>query len=271
MMRQRMAKRKRTKGRTLEASMEDPCFNLALEHAILELQHTTAYPVSLRFWRDPKAVIIGRGQALQKEVNIEYCRRNNISICRRISGGGAVYHDKGNLNISFFLSNEYVSKFIDLKHLKRFFTDVLYTTLAQVGVTDLEKEGGSNILHNGKKVSGSAGYRKQDTTLYHATLLLSANLSHLKKSLKARSRDRMTITGSRFFPTGNIGNFNTASWKALVKRKLEQIFHLDLVNVPTLEREKHFARKLYEEIYSKRKWLIDKQRELVNPEMLLQT
>jgi lipoate-protein ligase A len=78
-------------GRILEYSFDNLHQNLALEHVILHISEGSSDNTTIRFWKNPPSVILGRSQLLNREVNIEYCKQNNIVIGRRISGGGTVY------------------------------------------------------------------------------------------------------------------------------------------------------------------------------------
>ncbi|MFX0151215.1 MAG: biotin/lipoate A/B protein ligase family protein [Candidatus Hodarchaeota archaeon] len=89
--------------RILSFNSDNIFYNLALELAILLDHSHSPYDLSIRFWRNPKSVVLGRNQSVEDEVDLEYCKKNEITLSRRISGGGTVYHDKGNLNLSFFL------------------------------------------------------------------------------------------------------------------------------------------------------------------------
>ncbi|MEM3571714.1 MAG: hypothetical protein QW589_07300 [Candidatus Bathyarchaeia archaeon] len=89
--------------RLLEIEYSDPYMNLALEEAIFRKLFNGESQATLRFWRNFSAVVIGRFQCISLEVNEEACKRYGIQIVRRITGGGAVYHDEGNLNYSIFL------------------------------------------------------------------------------------------------------------------------------------------------------------------------
>ncbi|MHA2366536.1 MAG: lipoate--protein ligase family protein, partial [Candidatus Hodarchaeales archaeon] len=202
-------------GRKLITNYEDVFFNLALEHAILQLHHTLPYSMTLRIWNNSKSVIIGRNQYINNEINIEYCKKYDITIARRISGGGAVYHDLGNLNISFFLSKKIIPSLSSVKEFTDLFTKIIIASLKAYGLNELEQEGFSNIFYKGKKISGSAGYTSKNWLLHHATLLVSANLTHLNNSLLASSCNPPPKSrGSRFFPTTNLPkSFDVILWR----------------------------------------------------------
>lgn len=247
-------------GRIVTFSSENVNYNLALEQAILELQHLTPYALTIRYWRNPQAVILGRGQDLRSEVQVEFCESHHIPICRRISGGGAVYHDRGNLNISFFLQRKNYSLPPKEENLKVSITNLLIESLKAVGLEDIEREGLTNILYRGKKISGAAEFRRGDLLLHHATLLLSANLEYLNKSLKTRIKHPLNSTKSRFFPTRNVDEFNFKKWKRVLQRRVETHFHIKLKEADLLEEEKAHAQELKEEMYTAKAWIQEKER-----------
>ena len=102
--------------RLLEEHRTNVQRNLAIEEAIARGSAAkTNGKINTRFWRSSSAVVIGRFQCVHKEVNLAYCKENDVTIARRFTGGGAVYHDEGNLNFSICLdqSEPYVCKNIE--------------------------------------------------------------------------------------------------------------------------------------------------------------
>lgn len=251
-------------GRVVTFCTGDVNYNLAVEQAILEVHPTSPYVLTLRYWRNPQSVILGRGQDLQTEVQVDFCERHNIPICRRISGGGAVYQDKGNLNISFFLERKNLPISKTGQDLKIFFTKLLMHSMKAVGFNDIEREGLTNILYQGKKISGAAEFRKGGMVLHHATLLLSANLEYLNKSLKTRTRHPLNSMKSRFFPTRNIHSFKLNEWKRVLQKIVENHFNVKLKDAELLEKEKNHARQLKEKMYTENKWIREKERSLIS-------
>jgi len=219
-------------GRLLSYDTDDLYYNLAIEHAVLYLYIQSDYIYTLRFWKNPKSVVIGRNQDLREEVNEKYCKENEILIGRRISGGGAVFEDNGVLNISFFVPRERIPKPKNRGLISVFFTELLLKSLESIGINNLERDEESNILYKGQKVSGSAGYYRSKWVLHHATLLISANLEHLNHSLKARSRIPSKKGQSRYLPTTNIPAFDVGKWQELVKTNVEEHFNIPLAINP---------------------------------------
>ena len=152
----------------------DPAYNLALEETLLTCG-TEEYFV---LWRNRPTVVIGRHQDALAEIDLEYLNQENVRLVRRMSGGGAVYHDLGNVNYSY-LSSEGIEGFADFS---RFCRPVL-AALSSLGV-QVELSGRNDLTIEGKKISGNAQYRHQNRLLHHGTLLYSTDFSQLSKALK---------------------------------------------------------------------------------------
>lgn len=156
----------------------DPRLNLALEeYALRNFSPDTDY---LLFYINEPSIIIGRNQNTLEEINLEYVKDNNIHVVRRISGGGAVYHDLGNLNFSFITNH-------DIKSLHNFkkFTAPVIKVLATMGV-EAELIGRNDILVDGKKISGTAQFSTGKRMISHGTLLLDTDLSEVTKALNVK-------------------------------------------------------------------------------------
>ena len=151
---------------------ESPLHNLALEHELLG--QADRRPLLL-CWVSGPAVVIGRNQNPWQEVNLDYIDEHDIQLVRRESGGGAVYHDTGNLNCSFIApqAGDAVEKNLLL----------LTRVLHSIGV-QAKYNAHHDITVAGKKVSGSAFRISKGRLLHHATVLVSANLDHLRGSLR---------------------------------------------------------------------------------------
>lgn len=151
----------------------DPYFNLACEQYILDNIDEDVFMI----WRNQKTVVIGKNQNAYAEIDREYADANGISVARRLSGGGAVFHDLGNVNFSFIIPR--VVKEIDFVR----FTAPIIERLKALGA-NAELSGRNDILINGKKVSGNAQCVYNGKVLHHGTLLYSADLSDVSEVLK---------------------------------------------------------------------------------------
>ena len=141
-------------------------------------------------WQNEPSVIVGRFQDIYSEINLEFINNNNIKLARRNSGGGAVYHDLGNLNYSFIIYNK---KIYDFKYFAGFIIDALN----KLGVT-CELSGRNDILFNNKKFSGMAIYKHNNIILCHGTLLYDCDLNIMNKVLSVDNkilRDKLARHG----------------------------------------------------------------------------
>jgi len=152
----------------------DPAFNLALEEYFL--LHRRPLGDVFMLWQNEPTVVIGRYQNAFDEINSEYVEAAGVHLVRRNSGGGAVYHDLGNLNYSFLIDDG-ASEF----HFERFTVPVI-RTLQQLGI-QAENSGRNDIIIAGRKISGNAQYRRDGRLLHHGTILFDANLENLAKAL----------------------------------------------------------------------------------------
>lgn len=162
----------------------DPRVNLAIEEYVL--RHVSTEEPILLFYINEPSVIIGRNQNTLEEIDTDFVRANNIHVVRRLSGGGAVYHDLGNLNFSFMSNGR--------DHLHNFsrFTEPVARALRALGV-DAELRGKSDIYAAGKKISGNAQYATANRMFSHGTLLFD---SHLETLLKALNPRQLEITSN---------------------------------------------------------------------------
>jgi lipoate---protein ligase len=133
------------------------------------------------------SVIIGFNQVVQNEVDIDFCRDHRIKIIRRISGGGAVYHDLGNLNYSFI-----TNRIEDKPALSDEFLTPIVTVLHQLNIPVSVGKRQDLWLPGGFKVSGTASHITKDRELHHGTLLIDTDMNALQESLKAVNKDFST-------------------------------------------------------------------------------
>lgn len=157
----------------------DPRLNLALEEYIA--RHFSVENDYLLFYINEPSIIIGRNQITIEEVNQDYIENNHIQVVRRVSGGGAVYHDLGNLNFSF-ITNHDVTKLHDFKK----FTAPVIEVLKSLGLDDAELIGRNDILAKGKKISGAAQFSTGKRMISHGTLLFNTDLSEVANALTVK-------------------------------------------------------------------------------------
>lgn len=152
----------------------DPYFNLAAEEYVLKNFNDDVFML----WRNDNAIIVGKHQNTLSEINLDYVKEKGIKVVRRISGGGAVFHDLGNLNFTFIRTGE-EGNLVDFKK----FTLPIIEVLQKMGV-NAKFEGRNDLTIEGKKFSGNAEHVWKNRTLHHGTILFSSVISDLTKALK---------------------------------------------------------------------------------------
>ncbi|MFC0189794.1 lipoate--protein ligase [Fictibacillus aquaticus] len=167
-------------------NITDPRINLAIEE--FALKHLDINETYLLFYINEPSIIIGKNQNTIEEINAEYVRDNTIHVVRRLSGGGAVYHDHGNLNFSFITKDDGSSM-----HNFKKFTDPVVKALGKLGV-NAELSGRNDILAEGKKISGNAQFSTKGRMFSHGTLLFDSEIENVVSALKVR-QDKIESKG----------------------------------------------------------------------------
>jgi lipoate---protein ligase len=158
----------------LNLTSTDPFFNLAVDEYLLKSRDEDFLVLGI----NSPSVIIGKHQAPHRETDTRYITSNNIPVIRRISGGGTVFHDHGNLNFSF-ISNSTAGKQVDFRK----YTQPVIKFLATAGA-EVKFEGKNDLKINGLKISGNAEHVWRNRVLHHGTLLFDSQLDIMKKSLR---------------------------------------------------------------------------------------
>ncbi|WP_456265433.1 MULTISPECIES: lipoate--protein ligase [unclassified Bacillus (in: firmicutes)] len=156
----------------------DPMINLAIEEYCLKyLEPEETY---LLFYINQPSIIIGKNQNTIEEINTKYVEDNGIKVVRRLSGGGAVYHDKGNLNFSFITKDDG-----DSFHNFKKFTEPVIKALEKLGVK-AELSGRNDIMADGRKISGNAQFATRGRIFSHGTLLFDSEIEHVVSALNVK-------------------------------------------------------------------------------------
>lgn len=188
----------------IELASTDPAWNLAAEQYVFDsLEHDKSY---FLLWQNDNSIIIGKNQNTAAEINSEYVREKGIQVVRRLSGGGAVYHDLGNLNYTFITDTDSSSR-IDFQR----FCVPMVNALRTFGIK-AELDGRNDIIVEGKKVSGNAQYSYNGRIMHHGTLLFSSDLTVLNKALSV-SPEKIKAKGipSISARVSNLSNFVPSS------------------------------------------------------------
>jgi lipoate-protein ligase A len=163
-----------------------PQFNLALEQYVFDC--LDQFDEIFLLWINEPSIIVGKNQNTIEEINLDYIKENNINVVRRLSGGGAVYHDYGNLNYTIISKNKNTSAF----NFEAFSRPVI-EVLENLGIK-AEFTGRNDIVINGKKFCGNAQYMKRGKVLHHGAILFDTDLDVLGKALKV-SKDKIVSKG----------------------------------------------------------------------------
>ena len=160
----------------LDLTTTDPAFNLAAEQYVFDsLPRDRAY---FMLWQNDNAIIVGKYQNTFAEINEAYVKEHGIRVVRRLSGGGAVYHDLGNLNFTFIADAGTLSTLNFT-----IFCEPVIRTLAKFGVT-AEVNGRNDMTIDGRKFSGNSQYLKQGRIMHHGTILFDSDLSVVSNALQ---------------------------------------------------------------------------------------
>ncbi|MFS0634617.1 lipoate--protein ligase [Mesobacillus foraminis] len=164
----------------------DPRINLAIEeYAVKNLDINETY---LLFYINEPSIIIGKNQNTIEEINTDYVEKNGIHIVRRLSGGGAVYHDLGNLNFSFITKDDG-----DSFHNFRKFTEPVVQALKKIGV-NAELSGRNDLIVEGRKISGNAQFSTRGRMFSHGTLMFNSEIENVVSALKVK-KDKIESKG----------------------------------------------------------------------------
>jgi lipoate-protein ligase A len=162
----------------IQLDIQDVYFNLAAEeYTFFHLDDAEIY---FLIWQNRNAVVVGKHQNPIEEINFNFVESNDVQVARRLSGGGAVYHDLGNLNYSIIAKSEYAQW--DIKNM----AEPIVNALRASGV-DIQLNKRNDLLIDGKKISGSAQYIKGKRLLHHGTLLFQSDLEKLSEALRVRN------------------------------------------------------------------------------------
>ena len=163
----------------IESTSTDPYFNLALEEYVFEKMDTSEQYFML--WQNDNTIVIGKHQNTAEEVNQAFVDAHGIRVARRLSGGGAVYHDKGNLNFTFIVDQDKAPDF----NFQVFVVPVI-KALEKIGV-HAEFTGRNDLTIDGMKFSGNSQYAKHGRLLHHGCIMLDSNLTNVADALKVKA------------------------------------------------------------------------------------
>jgi lipoate-protein ligase A len=225
-----------------QTDSNDPAINLAIEQYLFE--NKKSGDILFYLWQNDNTIVIGRYQNLYEEVNMEFVREHGIKIVRRDTGGGAVYHDLGNLNYSFITDSDHDALAVCISTLCK--------VLERFGI-DYAMEGRNDILVNGFKISGTARYETDGKILYHGTLLINSNLQVIQNALTRSNK----ITDSKTTKSNprKVGNLADFSKEYINVERVKQAFCDELmVQAETVSADNLRVKELAETKYADKKW-----------------
>ncbi|MCW4038772.1 MAG: lipoate--protein ligase family protein [Candidatus Bathyarchaeota archaeon] len=249
--------------RLLNLEYDDSHMNVALEEAIMTCVGSEVAPCTLRFWRNLRAVVIGSFQSSDLEVDLDACETENIPVIRRVSGGGAVYHDEGNLNYSLFLLKSHPLAFKGFQNVFNVVGSVVTEALRALGL-DVEHPSQNTITVGDRKISGLAGAVKHGAILVHGSLLIHSNLSRLSNVLglnrmRSPANDRRAFTRSQKMDVINLEEaldheVSLNDVKGILLTAFEDLFSVKFLPRGLTESEERLLRTLYTAKYRLKKW-----------------
>lgn len=168
--------------RVVDTGIRDGRRQIAFDQALIESRKAGAIPDTIRFLRFPPTALIGRHQSLSREIRVEHCRAHGIGMVRRITGGGAIYFDEGQLGWSLVFHRATLG-ISSLGELARAICEAAAAGLSKLGV-DARYRPRNDIEVDGRKVSGTGGFFDGDTLFYQGTVLVDMDPAKMLAALK---------------------------------------------------------------------------------------
>jgi lipoate-protein ligase A len=241
--------------------LDNPRMSLAVEEAIFRLMLLGKSPPTFWFWRHRNAVIIGKFQVAEEEVNMEIANQYNVQIAKRDTGGGAVYQDLGNLIYSVIVPDHYgISS--DVVRMYELMINPVLLAFKKLGVK-AESPGLNDVEIGGRKVLGSAAGLREGGVLFHATMLIRSNLEMLAKVLKV-PRTKLQDKGVTQV-SHRVGNVYDLTGRDMdeVKRALldgySEYLNFEFYRDELTEREYRLAEYLYNNKYNRPEWVFSRE------------
>ncbi len=167
--------------RIIDTGIRDGRRQIAFDQALIDLHKAGRIPDTIRFLRFPPTALIGRHQALSREVKLDYCRAHKVGVVRRITGGGAIYFDEGQLGWELVFARSTLG-IASLGDLAREICEAAAAGLGKLGVNARYRPR-NDIEVDGRKISGTGGFFDEDTLIYQGTVLVDMNAADMVAAL----------------------------------------------------------------------------------------
>ncbi len=248
--------------RLLEFSANNAAMNMAIDEAILTTCSKKQSPNTIRFYRwNPSAVSIGFFQSVEAEVNLDVCKAEGVDVVRRITGGGAVFHDSlGEVTYSLIAGEDELSIPKDIIRSYEVICGGIISGLQSLGV-DASFHAVNDIMVGGKKISGNAQTRRLGVVLQHGTILVDADLEKMFNLLRVsdeKIRDKMIVSAQQRVTTLKKELSKKPSLEDVaesLERGFEKALNLRLANGSLTKEEITLAEDLSKGKYSNPEWI----------------
>lgn len=235
----------------LESASMDPAWNLALEQFVFD--QLGPREDCFMLWQNDRTIVVGKYQNVLEEINSTYVKEHGITVVRRLSGGGAVYHDRGNLNFTF-VARDCQGGMIDFSSFCRPVVDAL----REMGVP-AQINGRNDMTIGDKKFSGNAQYLRQGRVMHHGTLMFDSDLEAVGQALAVRP-DKIQSKGlksvrsrvTNIKPYVNDPQMTVEDFWAALRERMFRCFSVRKYQLSPQELEQ--VEELRERIYSQWEW-----------------
>ncbi|HZY47558.1 MAG TPA: biotin/lipoate A/B protein ligase family protein [Candidatus Bathyarchaeia archaeon] len=242
---------------------DNPFMNLAVEEAIPRMVGGGKSPSTVRFWHNSNTIVIGCFQSAKLEVNMEACKETKTEIVRRFTGGGAVYHDSGNLNYAISLRKGH--RLIPNDNLQS-----VFQKLSEGAVAGLQKLGVrakflpvNDIQADGRKISGAAGSIRWNAIFHHGCILVGSDLNTLGKVLnvpRAKLEDKHVASVQKRVTTVRDElrrEISTREVQDAIVDGIETRYGVRVESGDLTKEELGLADELYQTKYSRLEWNLE--------------
>jgi len=233
--------------RLIDTDIADSYYVTAADEAIAIAKKQNKTPNTLHFYRRNQPTIsIGRSRKIQEDILLEECKKNKVKIIRRTTGGGTIYTDENCLIYSLIFDK----KQTELTNTNEIFENIcksIVNALTSFNINAQYKHP-NDILVNGRKISGSAQIKKDNTILIHGTILVDTNIDLMRKILKKPKTDVTTLKTE----LGKILSFDQLKFE--LKLAFEKYFNTKMIAGSFNQFETGLIEKLLRERYQKDSW-----------------